>query len=105
MPRYLLSYHGGGMPETEEEQSASTKAWVAWFDDLGPALVDAGNPVGDTRVVDADGTVSTDTDLELVSGYSLLEAADIDAAVDFARDCPILLGGGTIEVGEIVPTM
>jgi hypothetical protein len=35
-----------------------------------------------------------------VSGYSVIKADSLDAAVKLAKDCPVLLGGGTIEVAE-----
>jgi hypothetical protein len=36
-----------------------------------------------------------------VSGYSLVNAADMDAACAIAKGCPILEGGsGTVEVAE-----
>ena len=35
-----------------------------------------------------------------VSGYSLIEAADIDDAVAKAKGCPILRAGGSIELAE-----
>jgi hypothetical protein len=35
-----------------------------------------------------------------VSGYSLLEAADNDAAVAYAKQCPILESEGSVEVAE-----
>ena len=34
------------------------------------------------------------------SGYGLIEADDTDAAVRFARGCPILEDGGSVEVAE-----
>jgi hypothetical protein len=42
MPNYLLVYHGGGMPETPEEQAAAMAAWGAWFDAVAKAK---GSPV------------------------------------------------------------
>ena len=44
MAKYLLLYGGGSMPETEAEMAAVTKAWTDWFTELGPAVVDPGNP-------------------------------------------------------------
>jgi hypothetical protein len=43
MATYLLAYHGGGMPETEEQQQRVLAAWTTWYDELGPAVVDPGN--------------------------------------------------------------
>jgi hypothetical protein len=35
MANYLLTYYGGGMPETQEEQATVMKAWTDWFGVLG----------------------------------------------------------------------
>ena len=45
MAKYLLVYHGGGMPEGEEAQAKVMAAWGTWFQNLGPALADGGNPI------------------------------------------------------------
>jgi len=57
MPKFLFVYHGGKTPETKEAGEAAMKAWGDWFNDLGPAVVDAGNPVMGSRTVDADGEI------------------------------------------------
>ena len=56
MPKYVFAYHGGGMPESEEEQAVVMKAWGDWFETLGEKLVDGGNPTGpDAKTIDSDG--------------------------------------------------
>ena len=42
MPKYLLAYHGGGMPATPEEGERVMKAWNDWYGTLGPAIADGG---------------------------------------------------------------
>ena len=44
MAKYLLVYHGGGMAEGEAAQAEVMAAWGTWFQNLGPALADGGNP-------------------------------------------------------------
>ena len=34
MAKYLLVYHGGGMPEGEEAQAKVMAAWGTWFQNL-----------------------------------------------------------------------
>jgi hypothetical protein len=99
MPKYLLAYHGGAMPETEEEGAKVMAAWQAWMGGLGEALLDPGNATGMAKTVTSSG-VTEGGGANPVSGYSLLNAADIDAAAAMAKDCPILDGGGTVEVAE-----
>lgn len=104
MPNYLLAYHGGSTPEGEEAQAASLEAWNDWMEAVGEQLLDGGNPVGASRTVSADGSVA-DTEGDRVSGYSIIEADDIDAAIEIARGCPIIADGGSIEVAELIEMM
>lgn len=100
MPNYLLSYHGGGMPETEEEQGKVMAAWGDWMGKLGDKLVDGGLPVVASKTIASDGTVTDGGGANPVSGYSVIRAANMDEAVALARDCPVFLGGASLEVGE-----
>ena len=36
MTKYLLVFHGGGMPASEEEAAAVTDAWMKWFTNYSP---------------------------------------------------------------------
>jgi hypothetical protein len=105
MAKYLLSYHGGGMPETDAEREQITAAWNDWLGSLGQSLVDLGNPVGRSSTIASDGAVSDGGGSNPVSGYSILEASDFDAALASAKGCPILQGGGSVEVGELFDVM
>ena len=51
------------------------------------------------RTVSAGGT-SDGGGANMVTGYSIVTAADMDAAVAIARQCPLLGTGGTVEVGQ-----
>jgi hypothetical protein len=102
---YLLAYHGGGMPQTEQERAKVMADWGQWFGTLGPALVDGGNPVGQTRTIAGSGSVSDGGGANPVSGYSIIKAESMEAAVQMAKGCPLLASGGNIEVGEIHSAM
>jgi hypothetical protein len=103
MPKYLLSYHGGKMPETPAEGEKIMAAWTAWMGSLGPALADGGNPTSVSKTIAANGSVSDGGGANPVNGYTILEAQSLDAAVTLAKGCPQLASGGTIEVGELMP--
>jgi hypothetical protein len=70
-------------------------AWNAWFQRLGPNLVDRGNPVFDRTAL---GNCGGDT---VLGGYTLVNAENLDEAITLARTCPVLLEGGGVEVGEL----
>ncbi|WP_299349321.1 hypothetical protein [uncultured Shimia sp.] len=100
MPKFMFIYHGGGRPETQEEGERVMAAWGAWMEGMGDALVDGGNPAGMSKTVTASG-VEDDGGANPVSGYTLVNASDMDAACAMAKGCPILEGGaGTVEVAE-----
>ena len=102
MPKFIFAYHGGKMPETEEEGARVMAEWMAWFEQMGPAVVDGGNPVGPSSTVHPDGTISSDGGSNPLSGYSLVDADNIEAAIALAKDCPIFRAEGSVEVAEAI---
>lgn len=102
MTKYVFAYHGGAMAETEEEQAAVMAKWGAWMEGIGADLVDGGNPTAMACTVNADGSVSDGGGANPVTGYSLVTAADLHAAAEIAKGCPILESGGSVEVAEAI---
>lgn len=100
MPQFILAYHGGKKPDTQEEIDAVMAQWQAWIEGLGAAAVNPGAPVGMSKTVSADG-VADNGGSNPLSGFSVVEAPDIDGAVAMAKDCPHRKHG-TIEVAEIL---
>ncbi len=67
---------------------------------LGDALVNPGTPLGVTKVVSSDGVIDGERSGRL-TGYSIVQADSMDAAVEMAKSCPHL-EHGTIEVAEVM---
>ena len=103
MANFLLTFHGGSMPETKAEQDQVMGAWTDWFAAIGDALVDGGNPISQARAISPDGSVMDATSAP--SGYSILKADNLDAAVALAKGCPVLAGGAVVLVSETFPVM
>jgi hypothetical protein len=103
MANYLLTYYGGSMPETPEGQAQVGQAWTALFGQLNDALVDGGNPTSQSRAISSDGSVMDARSAP--SGYSIIKADSLDAAVKASKGCPVLVGGATIVVSETFPAM
>jgi len=101
MPEFIFTYHGGTKPETPEEGAKCMTAWKAWAENLGTALINPGTPVGMTKVLSAGGK-SSDAAQNPICGFSIIEATDMDAAIDLLKDCPHFDLGGTLEVSEMM---
>ena len=105
MATYLLAYHGGGMPETEAEQARVLAAWGKWYQTLGKAVVDGGNPIGQAKTIASTGRVTRGGGKNPISGYTVIKAKDLDTAAQLAKGCPVLKSGGSIEVCETFDVM
>ena len=101
MAKFVFAYHGGTMPETEEDAARVMAAWQSWLGGMGESAVDPGNPVGLSSTVHPDGSVTADGGANPLSGYSIVSADSMDAALEVAKGCPILEDGGSVEVAEI----
>ena len=104
MSRFVFIYHApmtpvGAAPPTPEQMEAVMGEWNAWAGKVGDGMVDFGTPLAGGVRVTTDGTSSSTRE---VAGYSIVEANDLDAALDLAKDHPHLNmpGGCEIEVHE-----
>lgn len=106
MSDFVLLYRGGSMAESDEERAAVTDAWTSWFGSIGSAVKDGGNPfTEEAKHVRGDGSIGDVPASGLATGYSILQADSLDAATTLAKSCPVLQGGGEIEVYETFPVM
>lgn len=101
MPNYFFAYHGGNKPDSPEEGAKQMAKWKAWVDGLGDAAVNPGSPLGKRKFVNS-GSVSDDGGSNPMSGFSVVKADSMDAALEMAKGCPFLDTGGTIEVAEMM---
>jgi hypothetical protein len=102
MAKFLFVYHGGKMAPTPAEAKKTMDAWGRWFGSLGAAVIDGGNPVGKSSTVKSDGSLADGGGANPVSGYSLIEAANLSDAHKKAKGCPILATGGSIEIAQAI---
>ena len=101
--KYLLVYYGGAMENDPKKAKAAMAAWMKWFQDMGKAVVDAGNPTAPGKVVSPTGVRAVAG--EPVTGYSIIQANNLDAAVALAKSSPQIAAGGKITLYTIQPTM
>ena len=110
MSEYLFLYRGGSRPTGSPEQMQNQMArWMAWLKDLGDKghLKDAGHPLEPTgKVVKGGPKTITDAPFpevkDLVGGFTLVKASDLNAAVALTHGCPIFDVGGEVEVRPIM---
>ena len=106
MAQFMMVYKGEATDMadmTPEEGQAVMAKWAAWMDRVGPALTDVGTPFGPGRSVVDDGSVGAPAAL---TGYSIVEAADLDAAQELTVGHPYLSDGSgnyAIDLYELMP--
>ena len=106
MANYVLVYTGGGMPGSKAEQDKVMKEWMTWFGKLGSNLVDGGKPfTGAVKTVTKEGKVTDGAVGTKATGYSIIKADSLSAAIEVAKSCPVFLGGAMISVYETSEAM
>src|SRR5450759_5935635 len=88
MKKFVFLYQGLG-----ESTADAMRAWGAWFARVGEQMVDSGNPFGAGRQVTPDGVSDLSDDVAPITGYSIVSAADLDAAEKLLDGCPMSTGG------------
>ena len=100
MPDYVLAYHGGKKPESPEAGAEQMARWKAWIGGLGDAVVNPGTPLGMSKTVSSAG-VADGGGPNPLTGFSIVTADSMEAALEMARACPFL-EVGTIEVAQVM---
>ena len=110
MAKFMFVYRDAPdqpQPSPEEMQQAM-QVWMEWIENGTKAgwLVDGGDALKpDGRLVAPDSTVTDGPfaeSKELVSGYSMVEADDYDAAVNLAKTSPMIsVHKGYVEVRQL----
>jgi hypothetical protein len=114
MSEFLYLYRIGSDEQraamgTPEQAQQSMKAWMAWMRDLetkghlknpGQPLEQAGKVVRGRQKSITDGPFVEIKDL--VAGFTVIEAKDLTQAADLSTGCPILEGGGSVEIRPVM---
>jgi YCII-related domain len=99
MTNYVVAYRGGRKFSTREEGAAYMARWQTWMGGLGDSVVDPGAPLGAGNQINAAGISERGPDL--LTGYSIVTADSLEAAVELVKKCPHL-DHGSIEVAEVM---
>ena len=105
MADFAFLFRGRDLSGSPEQRQNHLQKWVAWFKDLDTKghLKDPGHPLEETgKVVKGkqknlnDGPYAEAKDV--VAGYIVVQASDLDHAAQLATGCPILEVGGSVEI-------
>ena len=108
MAAFMLIFRGPQPEASPEQMQQHMQKWITWFDGLtksgayggqGAPLEPSGKVLRGTRWALSDGPYAEAKDL--VGGYAIVQARDIDAAVELARGCPIYERDGAVEVRPV----
>ena len=112
MSNFLYLFRGGDdsfNKLSQEEKQAHMEVWGKWMGELQEKgkLLDGLPLAPDGRVVENRGEVVTNgpyaEGAELVGGYLIVSASDLDEATEISRGCPIFdYEGSVVEIREIV---
>lgn len=108
MEKFMLIFHNGPHQERSPEiMQADMGKWMAWIDKLskagkyvsGEPLLPGGKLVKGTDKQVTDGPYTEAK--EVVGGFFIINAANIDDAVAITKDYPDFHYGGSVQVRQI----
>ena len=99
MAQFAFLYLGEPHFDDPEEAKAHQQEWFAYIGSLGDAVVTPGMPMGPATRITAAGVEPAPTEGRL-TGLTVVNAEDMDAAVEMAKTCPFVQFG-TVDVVEV----
>lgn len=109
MSEFVFLYRSGQVTRWPEEAQQTMQKWAAWLKELADAghIKDRGQPLdGRGKLVKGKQKVVTDGPFaeakDIIGGYTLIEARDLDQAVELAKGCPIFERDGAVEVRPVM---
>lgn len=109
MNEFVYLYRSGQTSRSPEQAQQVMQKWMAWFKELaekghlkdrGQPLERAGKLVKGTKKSVTDGPFAEAKDV--VGGYTLILAKDLNQAAELSKGCPILEFDGQVEVRPVM---
>lgn len=109
MEKYMFIFIGGDPSHlSPEAQQAHMQKWFAWVEKLsgenryvaGEALLPGGKTIKGSKKVVTDGPYAEGK--EVVGGFFVVNAKDLNEATEMAKACPDYELGGIVEVREVM---
>lgn len=111
MEKFMFIFRGGDThvhtAKDSQEVKAYIQSWDTWMQGLGQkGILAGGDPLQTTgKLVNGKNKVVTDGPFmeakEMVGGYLIVNAKDIDEAVEISMGCPIFEENGKVEVRQV----
>lgn len=92
MKRFLILHYGFEKPSAED-----MAAWNEWFDAIAQRQIERGHLPGG-RELTTSGTTELPFGKDSITGYTMIEADDLDEAEQIAQGCPIVASTRVYEV-------
>ncbi len=109
MEKFMLIFHGDSHAiQSPEAMQANMGKWMAWVEKLkktnqylaGDPLLPGGKLISGKNKNVTDGPYTEGK--EVVGGYFIIEAADINEAVEVSKDCPDFDLGSSVQVRQVL---
>lgn len=108
MEQYLYLFRGGEINESPEAMQENMQKWTKWIEDLSKdGKFVSGLPLdGSGKVLTGKSRLVTDGPFtegkEVVGGYSIVNAKDLEEATSLTKGCPIFESGGSVEIRKLL---
>lgn len=105
MKKFVFVYYGKRVTEEHKQHvdwGKIQEKWSAWFATFKDNMVDGGNQFGSAKLVSATGVETLQDELP-ATGYTIINAQDMDEATKIAQGCPALEWEGGVRVYETMP--
>jgi len=108
MSEFTFLFRGRDTTASPEQMQKAMQKWMAWFKELGDKgyikypghpLEHSGKVVTGRQKTVHDGPYAEAKDV--VGGFTLIEAKDLQHAVEISKGCPIFDIGGSVEVRPV----
>ena len=109
MSEYIFLYRGAERPMSPQDTQQIMQKWMQWFEELNKSghVKDRGQPLdAGGKIVRGRNKTVTDGPFaetkDLVGGYTLIEAKNLDEAAELSKGCPIFERNGFVEVRPVM---
>ena len=108
MTEFVFLYRGAERPNSPQDAQQIMQKWMTWMQELGAKghIKDRGQPLEPIgKVVGRQKTITDGPFAEakdLVGGYTLIEAKDLNEAAELSKGCPVFERNGFVEIRPVM---